>query len=121
MPAVNGPVPSGIEAAVDETEADDDIWVVVLTGAGQDAFCAGADLKEIAAGREHTLFTERGGFAGLTDRARSKPWIAAVNSKALAGGTEIALSCDLVVAAEHAAAGRASMCMTLPLPAPPGR
>lgn len=103
--AVNGAVATGLEAAVDATEADDDIRVVVLTGAGQEAFCAGADLKEIAAGRGHALSTERGGFAGFVYRERSKPWIAAVNGMALAGGTELTLACDLVVAADRAAFG----------------
>lgn len=103
--AVNGAVAARLEAAVDATEADEDIWVVVLTGAGPDAFCAGADLKEVSAGRGSALSTERGGFAGFVYRERSKPWIAAVNGKALAGGTELTLACDLVVAADHAAFG----------------
>ena len=49
--AVNGAVAQGLEKAVRDTEADDDIWVVILTGAGEQAFCAGADLKEVSAGR----------------------------------------------------------------------
>lgn len=103
--AVNGAVAAGLEAAVDATEADDDIRAVVLTGAGREAFCAGADLKEVSAGRGSALRTERGGFAGFVFRERSKPWIAAVNGKALAGGTELVLACDLVVAVEQAAFG----------------
>ena len=103
--AINGEVAAGLEAAVDATEADEDVRVVVLTGAGTDAFCAGADLKEVSAGRSGTLVTERGGFAGFVHRERSKPWIAAVNGKALAGGTEIVLASDLVVAVEQAAFG----------------
>lgn len=103
--AVNGDVASGLEAAVDATEADDDIRAVVLTGAGREAFCAGADLKEVSAGRGSALRTERGGFAGFVYRERSKPWIAAVNGKALAGGTELVLACDLVVAVRQAAFG----------------
>jgi len=103
--AINGDVASGLEAAVDAAEADDDVRVVVLTGAGTDAFCAGADLKEVSAGRSSALMTERGGFAGFVYRERSKPWIAAVNGKALAGGTELVLACDLVVAVEQAAFG----------------
>lgn len=103
--AVNGDVTLGIEAAIDRCETDPDIRVTVLTGAGPDAFCAGADLKEVAAGRSAALWTDRGGFAGITSRDRSKPWIAAVQGKALAGGTEIALACDLIVASDNAAFG----------------
>lgn len=101
--AVNGDVAAGLEAAVDNTESDPDIWVVILTGTGDAAFCAGADLKELAAGK--TVRTDRGGFAGFVFRDRTKPWIAAVNGKALAGGTELVLACDLVVAADHATFG----------------
>ena len=103
--AVNAAVAQGIEAAIDRCESDPDIWVTVLTGAGPDAFCAGADLKEVASGRSDALWTERGGFAGITSRERSKPWIAAVQGKALAGGTEIALACDLIVASDNAGFG----------------
>ncbi len=103
--AVNGDVAAQLDAIVAQTEADPEVWVVVLTGAGAEAFCSGADLKELAAGRGRLLRTERGGFAGFVYAQRSKPWIAAVNGAALAGGTEIALACELVVAAEHAVFG----------------
>lgn len=103
--AVNGALARALEAVVVETEADPDLWAVVLTGAGEGVFCAGADLKEVAAGRGDELFTAEGGFAGFVYAERRKPWIAAVNGKALAGGCEIVLACDLVVAAEHAAFG----------------
>jgi len=103
--AVNGAVASGLEAAIDQTEADPDIWAVIITGAGNQAFCAGADLKEISAGRGAGLRTERGGFAGFVHAPRTKPWIAAVNGPALAGGCEIVLTCELVVAAEGAVFG----------------
>ena len=103
--AVNGAVAQALQAAVDQTEADPNVWVVVLTGAGPDVFCAGADLKEVSAGRSALLRTERSGFAGFVYGERSKPWIAAVNGKALAGGCEIALACDLIVASDHAAFG----------------
>ena len=103
--AINGEVASRLEAIVDEIEADPDLWVAVLTGAGRDAFSAGADLKEVSAGRGASLGTERGGLGGFVFRERSKPWIAAVNGKALAGGCELMLACDLAVASEDAAFG----------------
>jgi enoyl-CoA hydratase len=102
--AVNAEMANAMEAVVTKTEANPDIWVVVLTGAGEDVFCAGADLKEVAAGRAANLFTLNG-FAGFVDADRRKPWIAAVNGKALAGGCEIVLACDLVVAAHNSAFG----------------
>jgi enoyl-CoA hydratase len=97
-------VANGIEAAIDKLEADDDVWVGIITGAGP-VFCAGADLKAIAAGKANEISTARGGFAGITARERTKPIIAAVDGPALAGGTEIVLSCDLVVASTKAAFG----------------
>jgi enoyl-CoA hydratase len=103
--AINGEVATALEAALLATEADDDVRAVVLTGSGQEAFCAGADLKEVAAGRGKQLRTERGGFAGFVYAPRTKPWLAAINGPALAGGTEIALACDVVVAAQHATFG----------------
>ncbi len=103
--AIDGDVAERLDALVAETEADPDTWVVVLTGAGPDAFCAGADLKAIAAGHGRRLRTPGGGFAGFVDAPRGKPWIAAVNGAALAGGAEIALACDLVVASDHAVFG----------------
>lgn len=102
--AVNGAVAQGIEDGIDKAEADDDVWCVVLTGAG-DVFCAGADLKEINAGNGGALQTERGGFGGFVQRERSKPVIAAVDGPALAGGTEIVLACDMVVASTTARFG----------------
>ncbi len=102
--AVNGEVASGIEEAIDRLEADDALWLGVLTGVPP-VFSAGADLKEINAGRAANLGTERGGFAGITKRERTKPIIAAVDGPALAGGTEICLSCDLIVASTTARFG----------------
>jgi enoyl-CoA hydratase len=102
--AVNGAVAQGIEEAIDKIEADDSIWVGILTGEPP-VFCAGADLKEINSGNAAKLATERGGFGGITQRDRTKPIIAAVDGPALAGGTEIVLSCDLVVASATATFG----------------
>jgi len=111
--AVNGDVASGVEAAVDQVEADDDVWVAILTAntAGQEkpVFCAGADLKEINSGNAAALNTKRGGFAGLTYRDRRKPIIVAVDGLATAGGCEIVLSCDLVVASTRSAFGLAEV------------
>jgi enoyl-CoA hydratase len=102
--AVNADVANGIEEALDQLEADDATWVGILTGEPP-VFCAGADLKEINSGNAGGLATKRGGFAGITMRDRTKPIIAAVDGPALAGGTEIVLSCDLVVASTTATFG----------------
>jgi enoyl-CoA hydratase len=95
--AINADMANAIEGAIDRLEDDPELWVGILTHNGP-VFCAGADLKEIAAGRGNSLATERGGFGGITLRERTKPIIAAVDGHAVAGGTEIALSCDLRVA-----------------------
>jgi enoyl-CoA hydratase len=102
--AINAEVAQGIEAAVDRVETDGSIWLAIITGVPP-VFCAGADLKVIAAGGIETLRTKRGGFGGITARERTKPFIAAVDGPALAGGTEIALACDLIVASTEATFG----------------
>lgn len=102
--AVNGEVAAGMEAAIDRMEEDPEIWIGIVTGRGP-AFSAGADLKAVSTGGAGSLGTERGGFAGIVKRQRTKPLIAACDGPALAGGTEIVLSCDLVVASTNARFG----------------
>jgi len=105
--AVNTDVARGLEKAVDEIEADDEVWVGILTGARTGKgwiFCAGADLKQMSVDPAG-MMTERGGFAGLVKHESTKPIIAAVDGPALAGGTEIVLACDLVVASRTAVFG----------------
>jgi enoyl-CoA hydratase len=102
--AVNGDVARTMEEGLDRLEEDEGTWVGIVAGEGP-VFCAGADLKAIAGGQGADLNTERGGFGGIASRPRTKPLIAAVDGPALAGGTEIVLSCDLVVASTNARFG----------------
>ena len=105
--AVNTDVAQGIEAGIDRLEEDPDAWVGIITGAPTEKgwiFCAGADLKQMGVD-PGGMMTERGGFAGFVQRERTKPVIAAVDGPALAGGTEIVLAADLVVASETAVFG----------------
>ena len=103
--AVNGALASRLDALLKQTEQDDTIRVVILASSNARVFCAGADLSEISKGRANTLSTPDGGFAGLADAKRTKPWIAAVQGFALAGGCELALSCDMIVASTDAQFG----------------
>jgi len=103
--AINGAVSQAMSETMEELEADNDCWVVIVTGSGDKAFSAGMDLKAFASGESASIIGASGGFAGLTTRDFPKPIIAAVNGSALAGGFEIMLSCDLVVAVEHATFG----------------
>jgi len=105
--AVNSDVAQGIESAIDQIEADDEVWVGILTGAKTEKgyiFCAGADLKQMSVD-PGGMQTERGGFGGFVTRERTKPIIAAVDGPALAGGTELVLASDMVVASEAAKFG----------------
>ncbi len=110
--AVNGDLARGMEAAIDQMEADEAVWIGVLQAntAGQDrpVFSAGADLKAINSG-ERDLATRKGGFAGFTYRERSKPVVVAVDGLATAGGCEIVLTCDLVVATTRSSFGLAEV------------
>ena len=100
--AINRATAIALDEALESCESDDDVWVVVLTNAGDKAFSAGMDLKAFAAGEFPSTVN---GFGGITQRDFSKPLIAAANGSALAGGFEILISCDMVVAADHAKFG----------------
>jgi len=100
--AVNLALAEGVAAALDELDAADDLSVGILTGAGK-AFCAGMDLKAFVTG-ERPWVGDRG-FAGIVQRSSRKPLIAAIEGFAVAGGLEIALACDLIVASREAKLG----------------
>lgn len=106
--AVNAAVHVGVGEALEQAEADNDIRVVIITGAGAKSFCAGADLVALSRG-EQLIPADKAqaawGFGGIVSHPISKPIIAAVNGFAFGGGCEIALTADLVVAADHAQFG----------------
>jgi crotonobetainyl-CoA hydratase len=106
--AINAAVHVGIGTALEEAENDHEIRVVVITGAGEKSFCAGADLVALSRGEPlapSDPAQQAWGFAGMVSHPISKPVIAAVNGFAFGGGCEIALMSDLVVAADHAQFG----------------
>lgn len=106
--AVNAAVHVGLGTALERAENDPEIRAVIITGTGDQSFCAGADLKALSRGERlepEDKVQRQWGFAGTVRHPISKPVIAAVNGFALGGGTELALYADLVVAADHAQFG----------------
>jgi enoyl-CoA hydratase len=112
--AVDRAMALGLEAAVDRLEDDPDVWAGVLcantAGQAHPVFCAGADLKVIRdTGSAATLDTDRGGFGGFVYRERTKPIVVAVDGLATAGGLEIVVAADIVVATSRSAFGLAEV------------
>ena len=103
--AINAAMTLRLEEIVRTVEREPELRVAILTASPGKAFCAGADLAEVAAGRGLSLMTAEGGFAGFVHAPRSKPWIAAVHGFAMGGGLEFSLACDMVIAADNAMFG----------------
>ena len=110
--AINADVANGLEAAIDRMEDDPDVWIGILTaeigGQERPVFCSGQDLKALNSGEAGSM-TRRGGFAGFAYRERKKPVIVAVDGLATAGGCEIVLAADLVVATTRSSFGLAEV------------
>lgn len=100
--AMTQDVAYAIAAAIDELESNHDLRIGIITGAGN-SFCSGMDLKGFLKGERPSVPGR--GFGGITESRPSKPLIAAVEGYALAGGFELALACDLIVAADNAKFG----------------
>lgn len=103
--AVNAALAWRLDACVKRAEADPQVRAVILASSNEAVFCAGADLVEAARGEGRKLYTPDGGFGGLVDAVRAKPWIAAASGAVLGGGLEFCLACDLIVAADDARFG----------------
>ncbi len=102
--AINAEMASALRAAVQRIEADSEARVGILASSGS-TFCAGMDLKAFLGGEAEAILQGEGRFAGFVDAGRRKPIIAAVEGPALAGGFELALACDFIVASETASFG----------------
>jgi len=103
--AISPEIATAMDAIVNRVENDPDIRVVLLDSSEPRVFCAGADLAAVASGRGRGMETATGGFGGFVFIARTKPWIAVVEGLALAGGAEMCLACDMIVASESAKFG----------------
>ena len=103
--AIGPEMASALERIVEAAENDPEIRVMILTSCDDRVFCAGADLGAVAAGEAEGLETSRSGFGGFVYSTRMKPWIAAVEGLAVAGGMELALACDMVVVSDNARFG----------------
>ena len=106
MNALHPPANFELHEIWNDFEADPDVWVGILTGTGDKAFSAGNDLRFTAEHGRDMIRMAESGFGGLTNRTQCwKPIIAAVNGYALGGGFEMALACDIIIAADHARLG----------------
>lgn len=107
MNAISPAASHEMAAAIDDFEADDDLWVAIITGAGKTAFCAGGDISVMAEARTEADYQMPStGYGGMTNRTScDKPIIAAVNGICFGGGFEVALACDVIIAAENALFG----------------